>query len=83
MPPEQKSVNRHEEKEPLDKDLEDPCRKFDPFAGYLSLQKLRKRFETHVDNGHRKRYSNRPKSLFHTGMFKDITHRHYIWSHSR
>ena len=51
VPPEQKSVNRHKEKR-LDKDLEDPCRKFDPFAGYLSLQKLRRRFETHVDNGH-------------------------------
>ena len=55
MPPEQKSVNRHEEKEPLDKDLEDPCQKFDPFVGYLCLQKLRKRFETHIDNGHLKR----------------------------
>ena len=51
VPPEQKSVNRHKEKR-LDKDLEDPCRKFDPFAGYLSLQKLRRRFKTHLDNGH-------------------------------
>ena len=67
----------------LDDNKKPECRRFDPFAGYLSLQKLRRRFETHVDNGHRKRYSNRPKSLFHTGMFKDITHRHYIWSHSR
>ena len=56
MPPEQKSVNRHEEKEPLDKDLEDPCQKFDPFVGYLSSQKLRRRFETHIENGHSKRY---------------------------
>ena len=46
MPPEQKSVNRHEEKEPLDKDLEDPCQKFDPFVGYPNLQKLQKAFGT-------------------------------------
>ena len=55
MPPEQKSVNRHKEKEHLDKDLEDPCQKFDPFVGYPCLQKLRKTFETHIDNGHLKR----------------------------
>ena len=44
-----KSVNRHEEKEPLDKDLEDPCQKLDPFMGCLNSQKLRRRFETHIE----------------------------------
>ena len=49
VPPEQKSVNRHGEKEPLDKDLEDPCRKFNPFMGCPNSQKLRRRFETHIE----------------------------------
>ena len=56
VPPEQKSVNRHGEKEPLDKDLEDPCRKFNPFMGCPNSQKLRRRFETHIEKGHSKRY---------------------------
>ena len=49
VPPELRSVNRHDEKEPLDKDLEDPCQKLDPFMGCLNSQKLRKRFETHIE----------------------------------
>ena len=79
MPPEQKSVNRHEEKEHLDKDLEDPCQKFDPFVGYLCLQKLRKRFETHIDNGHLKRYIRSSKKFISYCMFLKYNHRNYIW----
>ena len=52
VPPEQKSVDRHKKKEHLDKDLEDPCQKFDPSVGYLCLEKLRKTFGTHINNGH-------------------------------
>ena len=70
VPPEQKSVNRHEEKEPLDKDLEDPCQKFDPFVGCLSSQKLRRRFETHIEKTDIQNNTfDRLYALFRTTLF--------------
>ena len=70
MPPEQKSVNRQKEKEHLDKDLEDPCQKLDPFMGCLNSQKLRRRFETHLEKTDIQNNTfDRLYALFRTTLF--------------
>ena len=70
LPPELRSVNRHDEKEPLDKDLEDPCQKLDPFMGCLNSQKLRRRFETHLEKTDIQNNTfDRLYALFRTTLF--------------